>query len=305
MSSLVKRAIQHPELVWMRLGMMGFFNWMSSETYIRIYYRLAFGKKIDLENPQKYTEKINWCKIHWYNPLVEKCVDKYEVREYVEQKIGSQYLNDLYGMWEHFEDIDFDSLPSEFVLKVTNGSGDIYVCKDKSKMNLDEVLKKLNRFKHQNMYYANREWPYLKANHRYIAERLIHSSDGAAIKDYKIFCFHGEPQFCFVGSDRDTTVKFDFFDKEWNYIPVTNGHDHKKPMPTKPKHWKEMLEIARILSKDFPHVRVDLYEEEGRVYFGELTFFHFGGFVKFEPERYDYEFGKYFDLTRISESERR
>lgn len=304
MDSLVTRAIRHPELVWMRLGMRGFLNWMSSEKYIRIYYRLAFGRNINLDNPETYTEKINWCKLHWYNPLVEKCVDKYEVREYVKQKIGAKYLNELYGLWENFEDIDFNALPDEFVLKVTNGSGDIYVCKDKSQMVMKDALKKLNRFKHQNMYYANREWPYRRAKRRYIAERLIHSVDGTAIKDYKIFCFHGEPQFCFVGSDRDTEVKFDFFDKYWNYIPVTNGHNHKNPKPSKPLHWEEMLDISRILSKDFPHVRVDLYEEEGKVYFGELTFFHFGGFVKFEPEKYDYEFGKYFDLSKIPDSER-
>lgn len=301
----IVNALHNPEKIFMRLCKIGFFRRMDAEKYISICYRLAFGRKINLSFPTTYTEKLNWCKLHWYNPLVEKCVDKYDVRAYVAEKIGVRYLNQIYGVWDSFEDIEFSQLPNQFVLKVTNGSGDIYICKEKQAMNIKRAKKQLDLYKNCNLYYTSREWPYLNVKRRYIAERLIKSSDGKAIKDYKIFCFHGEPKFCFVGSDRDTSVKFDFFDLEWNYIPVRNGHDHKEPLPRRPLHWEEMLNIAKKLSEDFPHVRVDLYEEEGRIYFGELTFFHFGGFTKFEPDSFDYQFGKMFDLGKIDKKELR
>lgn len=308
MRNMVKKiigCIKEPVKIWTNIGMRGGLNWLNTKSYISIAYKLTFGRKLRWDNPETYTEKINWCKLHWYNPLVEKCVDKYDVREYVELKIGKQYLNEVYGVWNTYEEINFEELPEQFVIKVTNGSGDVYLCSDKKKLDEREMKKRLDRYRRHNVFYANREWPYLAANRRYIAEKLIKSADGKAIKDYKIFCFYGEPKFCFVGSDRDTEVKFDFFDNDWNYIPVRNGHDHKNPLPERPQYWSEMLEVAAKLSEDFPHVRVDLYEEEGKVYFGELTFFHFGGFVKFEPDSFDYEFGKLFDLSRIPENERR
>ena len=272
---------------------------MSDEKYLKLVYRIIFKRKLDLENPKTYTEKINWYKINYKNPLLKKCADKYDVRGYVEEKIGSNYLNDCIGLWNDVNEIDFDKLPDKFVLKPTNGSGDVVICTDKTNFNIEEAKKKLAENKKRHFSSKTREWAYYDLPYRIIGERYIESSDQYQIKDYKFFCFNGEPKFLFVGSERGTEhLKFDFFDMDWNYIPVTNGHEHSNSLK-KPIHFDEMIEVAKKLSKDFPHVRVDLYEEEGKVYFGELTFYHFGGFVRFEPDEWDYKFGEYFDIKDI------
>ena len=192
----------------------------------------------------------------------------------------------------------YDALPNQFVLKPTNGSGDIVICKNKSNFNWEEAKKTLTKYSKHSFATKTKEWAYYDVPFRIIGERLIKSSDENQIKDYKFFCFNGEPEFLFVASDRGTEhLKFDFFDKEWNRLPITNAHEHNMALP--PQYLNEMLEIARKLSKPFPHVRVDLYEEENKVFFGELTFYHFGGFTKFEPDEWDYKLGEFFDLKSI------
>ena len=299
MENIIKKIINNPEKIIFGIEKLGLLDWMSDEKYLKIVYRLVFKRKLDLENPKSYTEKINWYKINYKNPLIKKCADKYDVRGYVEEKIGSNYLNECIGLWNDVNEIDFDKLPNKFVLKPTNGSGDVVICTDKSKFNIEEAKKKLVQNKKRHFSSRTREWAYYDLPYRIIGERYIESSDQYQIKDYKFFCFNGEPKFLFVGSERGTEhLKFDFFDMDWNYIPVTNGHEHSNSLK-KPIHFDEMIEVAKKLSKDFPHVRVDLYEEEGKVYFGELTFYHFGGVVRFEPDEWDYKFGEYFDIKDI------
>ena len=245
------------------------------------------------------TEKINWYKLYYRDPLMRKCVDKYEVRQYVRESIGDAYLNECFGVWNSIDEIDYDALPNQFVLKPTNGSGDIVICKNKSNFNWEEAKKTLTKYSKRSFATKTKEWAYYDVPFRIIGERLIKSSDENQIKDYKFFCFNGEPEFLFVASDRGTEhLKFDFFDKKWNRLPITNAHEHNMTL-NKPQYFNEMLEIARKLSKPFPHVRVDLYEEENKVFFGELTFYHFGGFTKFEPDEWDYKLGEYFDLKSI------
>ena len=296
--NIVKKLKNNPEKMVYGIEKLGLLDWMADEQYIRLVYRLAFGRKIDLENPKALTEKLNWYKLHYRNPIMKKCVDKYAVREFVKEKLGNEtpYLNDCYGVWDHFDEIDFSSLPNEFVLKTTNGSGDVVICEDKDKFDFASAKKKLSENEKRSFVGRAREWAYYDVPYRIIAERLIHSSDKNQIKDYKFFCFDGEPAFLFVASERGTdNLKFDFFDLDWNWLPVTNEHEHNPCIP-KPEHFDEMLDISRKLSEPFPHVRVDLYEEEGQVFFGELTFYHFGGFAKFRPDEWDYKFGMYFDL---------
>lgn len=299
MRNIFKEIHETPAKLMYGLERLGLLGWMKDSTYLKKTYKLAFGRKLDLDDPKCFTEKINWYKLYYRDPLMSKCADKYAVREYIEEKIGSKYLTTLYGVWDNFEEIDFDALPDEFVLKATNGSGDVYVCKDKNKLDKEKARKVLTKYQNKNFSGRTKEWAYYGLPYKIIAESLIHSTDGKAIKDYKFFCFEGEPKFLFVGTDRDTEVKFDFFDTDWNWIDVRNGHENNPDRPKRPEHLEEMLDVARKLSADFPHVRVDLYEEEGKVYFGELTFYHFGGFTKFEPESYDYEFGKYFNVESI------
>ena len=298
--NIIKKLKNNPEKIIYGIEKLGLLDWMADEQYIRLVYRLAFGRKINLDDPKALTEKLNWYKLHYRDPLMKKCVDKYAVREYIEEKLGSgtPYLNECYGVWDHFDEIDFDALPDEFVLKTTNGSGDVVICRDKSAFDFADAKKKLSKNEKRSFVGRAREWAYYDVPYRIIAERLIHSSDKNQIKDYKFFCFNGEPAFLFVASERGTAnLKFDFFDLDWNWLPVTNEHEHNPSVP-KPEHFDEMLDISRKLSKPFPHVRVDLYEEEGQVFFGELTFYHFGGFAKFRPDEWDYTFGKYFDLSK-------
>ena len=184
-------------------------------------------------------------------------------------------------------------------MKPTNGSGDVVICSDKSTFDIEQAKKQLSQNKRRHFSSKTKEWAYYDLPYRIMGERYIESSDSNQIKDYKFFCFYGEPKFLFVASERGTEhLKFDFFDLDWNWLPVTNVHEHNKNIQ-KPDHFNEMIEVCKKLSTDFPHVRVDLYEEEGKVYFGELTFYHFGAFARFEPDEWDYKFGDYFDITKI------
>ena len=302
MENIIKRIVQHPEKIVYGLEKMGLLEHMQEEKYVKIVYRLVFGRRLDLKKPKAYTEKINWYKLYYRNPLLKKCADKYEVREYVKNKIGEKYLNECIGIWNNVDEIEFDKLPNKFVLKPTNGSGDVVICSDKLHFNIEEAKKKLKQNKDKHFSSKTKEWAYYGLPYRIIGERYIESSDRYQIKDYKFFCFEGEPKFLFVASERGTeNLKFDFFDLDWNWLPVFNGHEHAHNLK-KPEHFEEMIDVARKLSKDFPHVRVDLYEEEGKVFFGELTFYHFGGFVRFEPDEWDYKFGEYFDIEKIKEN---
>lgn len=299
MENIITKIIHHPEKIIYGLERHGLLDWVPEEKYIKITYRLAFGRKLHLDNPKALTEKLNWYKLNYRNPLMRQCVDKYDVRQYVQETVGEEYLNECFGVWNSINEIDFDKLPNQFVLKPTNGSGDVVICKDKSKLDWADAKKTLTQYSKRSFATKTKEWAYYNVPFRIIGERLIKSSDKNQIKDYKIFCFSGEPQFLFVASDRGTEqLKFDFFDTKWNRLPVTNAHEHNMKL-MKPAHFDEMLEVAKKLSKPFPHVRVDLYEEEGRVFFGELTFYHFGGFTRFEPDEWDFKLGEYFDINSL------
>ncbi|MCD8118522.1 MAG: glycosyl transferase [Lachnospiraceae bacterium] len=297
--NVIKKIKSNPEKIIYGLWRGGVLDWMSDEQYVKLTYRIAFGRKLNLDNPQAFTEKINWYKLNWRDPLAKKCADKYEVREYVRENVGDQYLNDMFGLWNNVDEIDFSSLPKKFVLKPTNGSGDVLICENKDCFDWESGKKVLQQYSKRHFSGKTKEWAYYDLPYRIIGERYIESSDEKQIKDYKFFCFEGEPKFLFVASERGTEhLKFDFFDMDWNWLPVTNGHEHN-PNLKKPVLFDKMVDVARKLSAAFPHVRVDLYEEEGRVLFGELTFYHFGGFTKFEPDSWDFEFGKYFDISKV------
>lgn len=268
--------------------------------YLKVVYRLHMGKSLNLKNPHTFTEKLNWLKVNLKNENYKNLVDKYEVKKYVTEKLGgSENIIKNLGVWERFEDIDFDRLPEKFVLKTTNGGGNtaVVICKDKSKLNLEECKRKLT-LKSGKTFLWSREYPYYKLKPRIIAEEFIPSKDDE-LSDYKIFCFNGEPKFLFVGTERQkkgTDVKFDFFDIEFNHLPVRNGHSNSSHSIPKPKNFEQMLEIARKLSSGIHQVRVDLYNVDGKIYFGEMTFFHFAGFVPFDPEEWDYRFGEMLEL---------
>ena len=296
-----------------RLALLKWFNRFDSRNLLRILpdkiyikwrFRLKFNKKLDLSNPKSYSEKLQWLKLYDKNPDYTKMVDKYLVKQYVSEIIGEQYIVPTLGVWENFEEIDFSLLPNQFVLKCTHDSGGLVICKDKTKLDKETAKKKIQNCLKTNYFWSGREWPYKFVKPRIIAEKFMQDSKDSeeeGLTDYKFFCFNGEPKAMFIATDRakeGVETKFDFFDMEFNHLPFTNGHPNSEKEIKKPEKFELMIELAKKLSVGIPQVRVDFYESEGNIYFGELTLFHWGGFVPFEPKEWDYKFGEWVDLPK-------
>ena len=262
----------------------------------------SHGLKMDIDNPTTFNEKLQWLKLHDRKPEYTQMVDKYEAKKYVAEKIGEQYIIPTLGVWDKLDDIDFDSLPNQFVLKCTHDSGGLVVCRDKSKLDLSFVRKKIQKCLGQNYYWSGREWVYKNVKPRIIAEKYMEDEKTSELRDYKIFCFNGEAKLLFIATDRQTEgeeTKFDFFDMEFNHLPFTNGHPNAEIPPEKPVCFDEMRELAEKLSTGIPHLRVDFYEVNGRVYFGELTFSHWSGMTPFDPPEWDEKLGEWIGLSKL------
>lgn len=271
----------------------------SDAFYLKVKFWLRLNYWPNFKNPQTYNEKLQWLKLYYKNPDYEKMVDKISAKDYVAQIIGPQYIIPTLGIWDDVESIDWDCLPNQFVIKCSSDSGGIVVCKDKKILDLKVAKAKLLKGWGRNYYRYNKEYPYKNLKPRIIAEEYMEDESGFELKDYKIFCFDGVPKFLFVASDRQAKgeeTKFDFFDLEWNHIPVTNGHPNSTKKIEKPQNFSEMLQVASKLSQGMSHVRVDLYNVNGKIYFGELTFFHWSGMTPFYPQKWDYIFGDYIKL---------
>ena len=290
------------EKVYMYLASRYYFNWLPDKIYIKLCYRCHLGKRLNLKEPRTYNEKLQWLKLYNRRPEYTDLVDKYRVREYVKEKIGEEYLIPLLGVWDCADAIEFDLLPDQFVLKCTHDSGGVVICKKKAKLDIQETKKKLDKFMRRDFYRLHREWPYKNVPHRIIAEKYMVDESGTQLKDYKFFCFDGEPKALFVATDRNIDTRFDFYDMDFVHMDVTNGHENADKEIGKPAGFEEMKSLARILSKGMPHVRVDFYDIKGKIYFGELTFFHWSGFVPFVPESYDRMFGDWLHLPEKYES---
>lgn len=278
------------------LSGQGFYDNMDDEAYLKRKYKACMGKEIHLDSPQTFNEKLQWLKLYDRKPEYTTMVDKYAVKKYVADIIGEEYIIPTLGVWNHFDEIDFDKLPNQFVLKCTHDSGGIVICKDKNKLDLKSAKKKIEKSLKQNYYWSGREWPYKDVKPRIIAEEYMIDESGYELKDYKFFCFNGEPKMMFIATDRGSDTKFDFYDMEFNHLPFTNGHPNANKQIKKPKNYSTMLALSAKLSFGIPHVRVDFYNINGKIYFGELTFFHWSGLVPFEPEEWDYKLGSWLKL---------
>ena len=243
-----------------------------------------------------FTEKIQWQKLRDRNPLYHTLADKAAVKDYVAARIGAEHIVPTLGVWDSPEQIPWESLPEQFVLKCTHDSGSTVICRDKAQFDREAACAKLAAALASDYWRRDREWAYKGVQPRIITEAYL----GAALADYKLFCFGGRPEFLFVATDRDNPAeetKFDFFDTQWRHLDIRNGHPNAAVPPAKPAHFEQMLQFAEALAGDFPQVRIDFYETpDGRVFFGEYTFYHWSGFVPFEPEEADVDFGKYFKL---------
>lgn len=283
---------------FMFLSNRGIFDRMSDKQYIKIRFRCIMGKKLNLDNPVTYNEKLQWLKLYNRRPEYTQMVDKYAVREYVKEKIGEEYLIKLLGVWDKADEIDFDSLPNQFVLKCTHDSGGIVICEDKSKLDIEKAREKIDCFMHRNFYSLHREWPYKNVIPRIIAEEYMVDESGYELKDYKFFTFDGKVNAMFIATNRNSADEtcFDFYDRDFNHLPIINGHPNSKEKILKPVNYEKMIALAEELGKGIPHVRVDFYNINGKIYFGEMTFFHWSGLKKFEPEKYDKIFGDWISL---------
>lgn len=287
-----------------RLRILRTLDLIPDKTMIKMQYFIKTGRRLNLKNPQRYTEKLQWYKLYYRDPLMQQCADKYDVREYVRSKGLGYILNECYGVYERVEDIDFDSLPDQFVLKDTLGGGgnSIIICKDKATFDFENAKKQMQKWLSidSNKKHEGREWVYQGKKHRIIIEKYIESnlSEGGLV-DYKFFCFNGKPKYLYVIADRilGQIAGLGIFNVNFELLSVIRTDE--RPLERnieKPKNFDEMIDIVKIISKDFPHVRVDLYNQDGNIIFGENTFFDGSGYHKYEPDEFDYELGSYFKL---------
>lgn len=259
----------------------------------------SMGYGLNLDNPTTFNEKLQWLKLYNRRPEYTIMVDKYKVRDYISEKIGDEYLIPLIGVWDNPDDIDFESLPNQFVLKCNHNSGlGLCICKDKSKLDIKKVKRNLRKGIKQDYYLLGREWPYKDVPRKIIAEKYMTDETGTNLRDYKFYCFDGKAKVVGIYQDRNTDKETtgDFFDMDFNWLDFTFNMPNAKVKPSKPNHFEKMKEIAEILSEGIPHVRVDLYLSNDKIYFGELTFFDGSGFDKIEPFEWDVKLGSWINL---------
>lgn len=280
-----------------------FFYLLPDRLYLQIVFRLEMGYKLDLDNPQTFSEKLQWLKLYNCKPEYTTMVDKAAVKEYVAKIIGEEYIIPTLGVWDRFEDIDFDSLPNQFVLKTTHGGGNtgVVICKDKSSFDMANAKAKLNKSLRSCIYRRYKEWPYKDVKHRIIAEEYINTAK-SDLTDYKFFCFGGEVKYCQVIQNRSTNLTIDFYDKHWQHQPfvglIALGQHIEQSTTAvhKPQNYGLMLDIASKLSANIPFARIDLFNTNGRIYFGEITFYPASGLGAFTPSEWNDRLGEWIKL---------
>lgn len=291
-----KKIIKSQQL---RFKILEMLKWVPDSWMLPLQYKIKLGRWPNMKTPKRWTEKLQLYKMYYRNPALPRCVDKYEVRNYIEEKGLSEHLVQLYGVWGNANDIDFDNLPKSFILKTTDGGGGetVLLVRDKTKEDYDFIRKKINSWLGRKNVDAGREWAYtgIKKSQIIAEELLINKNNpDAGIEDFKILCFNGEPKYIIVDKDRYIDHKRNFYTTNWDRKYVTTDHEQFENEYPKPDNLDKMLEIARRLSEDFPFVRVDLYNVDGKIYFGELTFYPWTGYVQFTPDEFDFELGDYF-----------
>ena len=292
------RSILEPNVRFFIKSKLGLCNNVSDEEYLRQIYRFRMGKDLNLDNPKTFNEKLQWLKLHDRKPEYTTMVDKYEVKKYVDNLIGEEYIIPTLGIWDSVEEIELDKLPKKFVLKCTHDSGSIVICKDKSKLDFEAAKKKLKKGLDRNLFWYGREWPYKDVKPRIIAEPYMEDGKAHELIDYKFMCFNGVVKCSFTCSERFTEsgLKVTFFDKDWNVMPFERHYPASKNPPKKPINYDKMIQFSEKLSKGISFVRVDFYEINGQLFFGELTFYPGSGFEEFTPEEWDYKLGDFLKL---------
>lgn len=279
----------------------GLLRFLPDDIYLKMKYRYKMKKKLNLDSPKTYNEKLQWLKLYDKNDLYTKLVDKYEVKSIIATIIGEEYIIPTIGCWNKFDEIKFEELPSEFVLKCTHDSGGLCICRKISEFDLRNAKKIITNSLNHNFFWSGREWPYKNVVPRIIAEPFIEDAEQKELRDYKFFVFEGVVRLLFVATNRNIANKetcFDFFDSNFKHIKLENGHPCSTENIEKPQNFQLMKDISEKIANilKLKQVRVDLYEANGKVYFGELTFFHHSGFTKFQPDEWDIKMGEWIKL---------
>lgn len=294
--SKIKKFFTDKKARFFFLNRIGFYKHANDAAYLGKLFKIRMGKELNLKSPQTFNEKLQWLKLYDRKPVYTTMVDKFEAKEYVADIIGEEHIIKTLGVWEKFEDIDFDSLPNQFVLKCTHDSGGLAICTDKALFDYEKAKNKIEKSLKTNYYFNSREWPYKNVKPRIIAEQYMEDqNETEGLTDYKFYCFNGEPKFLYVSSglQNHATANISFVTMEWEFAPYERSdYAPFKSLPNKPKTFDKMISICKMLSKDVPFLRVDLYEIEGEVYFSELTFSPCSGFIPFKDSKHDYEIGQ-------------
>lgn len=286
-----------------RIAILNMLEFIPDKQMIEIQYWIKTGYRLNLKHPKRYTEKLQWYKLYYRNPLMASCVDKYAVREFVKRRGLGYILNKAYGVYDDPKEIPFESLPKSFVMKDTLGGGgnSVILVRNKDSLDKEKLLNRLSRWVNTPIKNKNvgREWVYENRKHRILIEKLLDCNNGD-LPDYKFFCFDGEPVCLYLMRnyrDNHEYGELAFLDIDFRLLNVYRADFRPLTLqPKKPSNYEKMVEMARILSKGFPHVRVDFYDVDGEIIFGELTFFNASGYFKFEPDEFDYKLGEKFIL---------
>lgn len=273
---------------------------LPDEMYLKCRYRNIFNRRLNLKHPVLFNEKLHWLKLHDRKPIYHKMVDKFEAKEFIAEKVGAEYCIPTLGVYDSFEEIDFDALPNAFVLKGTFDSGSYYICKDKSQLDVQKAKKLLLQNWNYDYYIWSREWPYKGLKHRIIAEPLLIDDESPYLRDFKFYCFNGKPKIFYITSDKggNLPTRQDFFDLDGNHLDIEDKNYPNNPVkvPKLPKNLNKMLEFCEIFAKDTYHLRVDFYEINGKLLCGEFTFYEAGGWCEFVPNKYNQILGDWIKL---------
>ena len=283
------------------LASRGFFNKLPDRAFLTMQFQYTMGRKLDLKNPKSFNEKLQWIKLYDRKDIYTTMVDKYAAKMYVAEKIGKEYVIPTLGVWDSFDEIDFESLPNQFVLKCTHDSGGLVIVRDKAKLDKESARVKIEKSLRRDYYLTTREWPYKNVPRKILAEVYMENENREPLRDYKFYCFNGKPNFLYIseGLENHATASISFLTLDWQFAPYERS-DYKSfsKLPKKPECLEEMIHLAEKLSKGIDFLRVDFYQINSRVYFSELTFFPCGGMIPFRDIRHDYEIGKMLKLSR-------
>lgn len=298
MNKKIENILRHPSELLVTLDHRGFFNKMSDKRFLSLIGKSRLGKGFSLKNPKTFNEKLNWLKVHDHNPIYTQMADKYLVKSLVgrilEEKVN---IAECYGVWNSFDKIDFELLPKRFVLKATHDSSGATICKDKLTFDKKSAKLKFDRFLSFNNYWGHREWVYKEIQPQIIAEELLEDGSGCELQDYKFWCFNGEPKIMYM-TNKGENIYENFYDMKFNPVMIDHGFPRRFPEYTKPNEFDEMRSLATILSKNIPFVRVDFFDINGKIYFGEFTFYDWGGLRPFGGD-WDMILGEFLDLPKV------